>query len=301
MIRKTLIVVSLLSALFVTPSWASAADAALVAWQPEYSTTTQLNAGNGYTQILPITTIPLTQSDFVLGVVSSIVYQPNFSVATGWSFNIGVNGAYTTFTCPLLSNTQSPGITVCLPNASTTVHAGDTITAQYSIGAPGHLDIYGTSTNAGFVPYIELWSYGSEPEFLKDVEATCGTSFTIQNVSGCIRSGFAYLFSPSHTTVDQFTRISLASSSPFGYVYDIRDRFVTDTATTAPQALLSADLTPFLASTTGSSSIIVPVLSAASVRNTLGTNVWSFLQNLLSVCLWIGFIWYLWYKAHHLI
>jgi len=159
---------------------------------------------------------------------------------------------------------------------------------------------YTIESPTGFYPYIIVStatssniSFDASSVSAVGVRAYCG----IVDISGCITNAFAWAFVPDEANIQKFRSLSFASSSPFGYVYEIQSIWVTDSSTTSAQTSVQADITPFVGTFIGSSSVKVNIVSAAEVHNTLGDTLWYFLQLLMKVVMWWGFMWYIWDKA----
>lgn len=111
--------------------------------------------------------------------------------------------------------------------------------------------------------------------------------------TGVINCAFAWAFYPSYDSLAIWRSLSLASTSPWGYIYDIKNKFTNYASYATTTALISANLTPFMGTTIGSSSISIAILSAGSMQSVLG-GVWTFIQTIFGYALWVGFGWYLW-------
>jgi len=119
---------------------------------------------------------------------------------------------------------------------------------------------------------------------------------------GCyLSNGLVYIFYPSESAVQALRDLSLASTSPFGYVYDLTALWENwDSATNTPVSGITVDLTPFFGSVIAGSTTM-EVLSASGTRAILGTTTWDLLQFLWTCSYIIAFMWYVWYRANSLV
>lgn len=217
--------------------------------------------------------------------------------------------------------------------------AGDTWRIRYAItntSFSGHVYFYGTATTTSghnydtggmygtykclqnppsiatcpapwHVPYFQINSipfdvgsgmpYSAYEGF---VERDCG----VTEVGGCIFNAFGYAFYPSIESVQSLydLKTQLASTSPFGYVYDFT-RLVSEwsalgTSTLAISVELSG-LTNFMGATFSSST--VTVLSGSALRTTLGSTMWNFSQTLFSGLLYFGLLLYVYRRSFSIV
>lgn len=118
---------------------------------------------------------------------------------------------------------------------------------------------------------------------------------SITDISGCISNALAWAFIPSQADLNSLAdlRRQLASTSPFGYAFDIGNSFVQMVSASSTSFVISANLSSFgyapMATT-------VPILSAANVQNALGSSLWTTMQTWFAAGLWLLFASYIWYR-----
>jgi len=132
------------------------------------------------------------------------------------------------------------------------------------------------------------------------VERECGVS----DVSGCIFNAFGYAFYPSIESVESLYNLKsrLASTSPFGYVYDF-SRLMNEWSALGTSTLsISVELSSLMnfggahyASTS------VTVLSGNNLRTTMGTTMWNLGQNLLTGAFYLAFLFYVYRRSFTII
>jgi len=107
---------------------------------------------------------------------------------------------------------------------------------------------------------------------------------------GCyIINGLAYLFVPSSDSLSQFRALTLASSSPFSYAYDMQNIY-NELFTTSTTSVLAFSL-PFAFYGNGSSTItLISHDMITDEDNVVLVSVVTMVRNLLVILLWFGFI-----------
>jgi len=289
----------------------ASADADIIAWQNLYGSSSYAGISSGY--VFPATNFYDVdrQGNFVVGSIAVMTSQNYFSPTLQQCLQIYINGVATSSaSCVQVTRGTTPSI-VNFPFANVmgigtvTPKFGDTIALGMSSGAPATFTVWGFEYSPSqFIPYGILYGVGTaSPVFYPDainpmgIKANCG----ITDISGCITNAFSWAFVVPQSSIDRFTNINLASTSPFGYVYEMQSLWTTASATTSAQAVVAVDVAPWLGGITGSSSIDFTIISAAEIENVLGSTIWDFLQLLLAVVMWWGFMWYIWDKATHFI
>ena len=163
-------------------------------------------------------------------------------------------------------NTRIYAVLPGVPSISVTSEA-ELVSLQQSYGCPGcapSLDWIG-SDGLGLTDSIPTLSSSTQYQ-------VCG----ITDIGGCISNAGVYLFAPNQTAVDKFRRLTLASSSPFTYVYDVpvlyTELFSQSTTTT---------LTISASTTLGVITFISPAMIsnvpyAGRIRIIIGWIIWLF-------------------------
>jgi len=119
---------------------------------------------------------------------------------------------------------------------------------------------------------------------------------------GCyISTAFSTLFMPTSWTFDRLSAINheLASSSPFGYAYEVVDIVNTALSTTSSSFVLSADLSDFSPQFVSATS--VPIVSSAGIRDFIGPSMWDIVQNVFELGLWLSLLSYFWIRFREIV
>jgi len=131
-------------------------------------------------------------------------------------------------------------------------------------------------------------------------QVTCDT-FDV----GCYMStAFAWAFFPSVPLSEQLG--DLASSTravkPFGYVFGITDKLDYYSHQATSSLSITVELSPVL-NFMGANfpTTTMTLISGSGLRATLGTTMWTFIQNLLIACMWAGFAFYVYRRSIHLL
>jgi len=152
-------------------------------------------------------------------------------------------------------------------------------------------------------PIVTGYALGSVPAnqnqgiYNASTTASVCTSFDI----GCyISTGLAWAFYPTIPISEQLAELGETASDqvPFGYVVDIYDKFAAYSTTGTTSLNISVELSGlmnFMGGTYGSTSMTI--ISGTGLRNTLGTSMWNFIQNILKALLWFSFAIYVYRRS----
>lgn len=118
-----------------------------------------------------------------------------------------------------------------------------------------------------------------------------------------ISNAITLLFWPSQETLDEWRSLSLASTSPFGYVYDLGDVYDTVASATGTPFALTIDfstIAPQFGSTATTGTITV--FNSCAVNNAFGEfggNAYTtYILPMLTAMMWIGLGWLIYNTAH---
>jgi len=111
----------------------------------------------------------------------------------------------------------------------------------------------------------------------------------------CLSLVFTWAFSPRESVQNLLLLLSMnvASTTPFGYVPAIYNKFDYYSSVATSSLSISVELSSlmnFMGATYSSTS--VTILSGSGLRTTLGPTMWNLTQNLFSGALWLGFLFY---------
>jgi hypothetical protein len=112
----------------------------------------------------------------------------------------------------------------------------------------------------------------------------------------CLQTVMTWAFVPSDQTLNEWKSLSLASTSPVGYIYDIKSQISSLASTTGTSTLLAIDLGDFVSGLTIASTTDISVMDASKVSSNLGS-LWSTVQTILTYMLWLGFMFYIYKKV----
>jgi hypothetical protein len=150
--------------------------------------------------------------------------------------------------------------------------------AVFSCG--GNFRIYSGSTAI----YLSFNTTGA----IVETPVTC-TQATLPyfNIQNCLSLAFL----PTQADLDAFHNLSLASTTPFGYIYDIRDLYTNFASSTATTSVMQVSLAPFnLLGSHVFASTSIMLLSASSIQGTIGAGWWTFIQTALGGGEWLLFL-----------
>jgi len=119
---------------------------------------------------------------------------------------------------------------------------------------------------------------------------------------GCYFSqALSYAFYPTEWTFDRLTEINteLASSSPFGYAYEVYDIADTALSTTSQEFALELDLSDF--GPVFQTATSVAIVSSVGIRDFIGTTMWTIVQNLMALAFYLILLSYFWYRFREIV
>jgi len=127
----------------------------------------------------------------------------------------------------------------------------------------------------------------------------------LYDVSACISRAIAWAFYPSVSLSERTQAIasSTRDTIPFGYLWAFSDKIDEYASYSTTSLAISVELSPILNFFGGTAfaSTSVTVLSGAGLRTTLGTTMWTFIQQLFMACAWAGFLFYVYRRSIHLL
>lgn len=125
---------------------------------------------------------------------------------------------------------------------------------------------------------------------------------------GCyITTSISFLFTPDDASVQRYRDLTFASSSPFGYVYDIPDMYETLLTASATPIVMSLDPdTMYDTLDTIATSTYRATTTPVVYFNSCWASTWpsdpygTYIMPLWIACLWFGFMWEMYALAHRI-
>jgi len=187
---------------------------------------------------------------------------------------------------------------VTLQGSYVTAYRDNVLQAPLSLG-------YTYSPWARFISQGISGGEGIRVDYTASTSAIVCTNLEgLWNIVGCaFSSALAFVFYPDENSLSAFnTQYNrLASTSPFGYAFDIVDTITLHSSDTATSALLVVNIGGVFGSTTGSTTQYLTLISATSFENILGTQMWDLIMMLFSYSLWFAWLWWVWGKVMEII
>lgn len=124
------------------------------------------------------------------------------------------------------------------------------------------------------------------------------------NIEDNLKCAGIFLFVPDYDFVTQMEHLAddLASTTPFGYFYDLTQAFQGYASAGTSSLTVSVELSGMMNFLGGSyATTSVTILSGSGLRATMGTTMWNLIQNLLIACMWFGFAIYVYRRSIHLL
>lgn len=304
--------------LFVVPT----AFGAVLASQPEldarktYGNTTLTDINRSGTLIPNLLTPPksllLTMSATSTTGSFSFFFKECTVVQTNMS---GIDGCITKFSFSTTSVTF--GLTYTFSSTTPffipTINKFYYLVLQRRISPDNDLDIWGTYSTtsyptfcsdsllnltncAGFTPYFILSSDVSFEIFdttqisNRGINANC----SITDISGCIINALSWAFVPSQEVLTTFSQLTLASTTPFNYLYELQDYFVTLKNGVGTSTVLEL---PFMNGT-------LKFFDSQNISTVVGTDFatfFTYVKTLLSYFIWFSLIFIMWREAFRII
>jgi hypothetical protein len=153
--------------------------------------------------------------------------------------------------------------------------------------------------------YAKGYALGSTPtnqgQGIYNASSTAAlcTSFDI----GCyLSNAFAWAFYPTITLSDQLADLASTTNAqiPFGYATDVGELINTIFTQATTSLNISVEISGLLNfMNAGYSSTSMTLLSGTALRSTMGSSIWSFIQNILKGLFWLGFAFYTYRRAIH--
>lgn len=133
----------------------------------------------------------------------------------------------------------------------------------------------------------------STPFFGKNATSTVGVPATcnITDISGCIVNALSWAFIPSPTVLNQFSTLTLASSTPFSYLYEMRGYFITLETGSATSTRLTL---PFMSGT-------LVLWDSNNMESVIGSSFFKLLQiikQLISYLIWFSVLFIVWREVY---
>jgi len=111
---------------------------------------------------------------------------------------------------------------------------------------------------------------------------------------GCIAQSFAFLFIPTPEIANSLFDITLASSTPFNYLYELNGYFITLRDGTATSTIIS---TPFM----GSTIVLFNSANIAAVVGTSWANLFVIVRTLISYMIWFAVLLITWKEVQRVL
>lgn len=165
--------------------------------------------------------------------------------------------------------------------------------------------VYG---DASYTPNPTVLSFYSDRSATSTLEAMNGSCAQVSNIfAEAVCIAFAFLFVPNPSVLNQYSELpeTLAARFPFSYVAGVASAFTGLTASTtsnlpptqmafhAPYAAISST-SPF-----GNFLPDVTILSTTTIYKYISPGMWSFLQNLIALGIWISLATYIFYDVRN--
>lgn len=298
------ILLSLLIALSV-PFFASAET---ISNQNDISRFINTGAGSGYTPYPP-----------------QIVY-PNVSAPSGYhlgsaDITIKVQQAGNYFLQPVVNGVLTAGVATAsgvanieilhfdLESLNINLHFGDTL--SFFFGSSGSLlqfGLYGGTSSpttsfltgdSTFAPAMTL--YTNNPQGLGTFNPTLGSDLGvmpdcgISDISACITNAFSWAFVAPESSYQEVFSLTLASSTPFSYLYDLGGYFLTLRNGTASSTVINV---PFMGHT-------LKLFDSGNIASVLPNSNWvnfvAYLKTILGYFIYFAVLWIIWREANQIL
>lgn len=165
-----------------------------------------------------------------------------------------------------------------------------------------------TFTTGGLSPFFSINASGTAPTIYNgnEVEIIC-TTFEID----CYLTKFTnFVFTPTDESVQEFRSLTFASSSPFGYIYDIPTAYGALMNATGSPITMSFNFTTLYdrldalepAGNTVTRATTTPVvyLDSCAATKASGDPYGTYVMPLLIAAFWFGFLWEIYLIAHRI-